>query len=265
MSGKRKEILGLLAVLGIAAVVAVWIGQSGPAEDSDKDSKAKNGKGVDRSKLTDRDKKKGDSENQGSGTQAGQGGNDPGVTEPTQNPGKKSPWADSKGRVFTRNGAVVVGLNYLTKKASKIVVGVVTDKKVQAGPDGRLIFTYFKVATRQTIKGKGQGEVVIRVLGGELPGRPRLEASHQPELEPGYEGIFFIDDDPKLWTNLVGSAQGFLRITRPSPTGSAMQDGFGESIFGIDGEQRFQSSAVPGRPAPLNESEMVQEIQKQVR
>ncbi|MDF1662920.1 MAG: hypothetical protein P1V97_14180, partial [Planctomycetota bacterium] len=140
--------------------------------------------------------------------------------------------------------------------------------QVRPSPDGRLIFSYFKVATRKSLKGKSQGIEVIRVLGGKIPGRPSLEASHQPELKPGDEGIFFIDDDPKLWTNLVGSAQGFLRITRPSPTDSSLKDGFGEPIFGVDGDHRFQSSqssSTPSKAKPLNESELVSEIQKQIR
>ena len=266
MSGKRKEILGLLAVLGIAVIVAVWIGQSGSSDDGNTDSTAKNGKNSGRSNLSDRKKKDGDAHSDKSGKGSG-GSTNPGAVTNLGNGqgGGKSPWADSKGRVFTKNGAVVVGLNYLTRKASKIVVGVVTDVQVRPSPDGRLIFSYFKVATRQSLKGKSQGTEVIRVLGGEIPGRPRLDASHQPQLKPGDEGIFFIDDDPKLWTNLVGSAQGFLRITRPSPTDSSLKDGFGESIFGVDGDQRFQSSAVPGRAKPLNESELITEIQKQVR
>ncbi|MDF1665236.1 MAG: hypothetical protein P1V97_25965, partial [Planctomycetota bacterium] len=170
MSGKRKEILGLLAVLGIAAIVAVWIGQSGSFGDSNSDSEANKGKNSGRSKLTDQKKKRGDSDSEGPGEENG-GTKNPNAVSNGGNGqgGNKSPWADSKGRVYTKNGAVVVGLNYLTRKASKIVVGVVTDVQVRPSPDGRLIFSYFKVATRKSLKGKSQGIEVIRVLGGKIP------------------------------------------------------------------------------------------------
>ena len=60
------------------------------------------------------------------------------------------------------------------------------------------------------VEGTGNGSTPDRVLGEEIrEENMRLSASHQPHIDVGDEGLFFIDDNPDLWTSLVANQQGF--------------------------------------------------------
>jgi hypothetical protein len=267
MSAKRNEILGLIVILGAATCFALWSVQS---EDPSSDKKS-SGPSDKKPLKTEGQKPKNKTPVKAVDIVPGE---TPGTNKKPADPAtnkvdslsSKSPWADSRGQVHTKNGAIVVGLDYLTKNASRIVAGLVTDVQTRLGPERRLIFSYFTVAVRKTLKGSVTTETVtVRVLGGEVPGMPRLDASHQPHLEPGDEGVFFIDDDASLWTSLVGSSQGFLRIKRPGPTQTALEDGFGAPIFALNGDQRFVASPTPEKTSRMSEDELFAKVAEQLK
>jgi hypothetical protein len=264
MNSKHKEILGLVLLLGLAAAFVLWFELPGDSENRSGEGSIKSppvgaaSQSKQSSKAHARNKNFNPNSNPVRRSDKGPDGRQ-------EDSNERSPWADSKGRINIRDGAVVVGLDYLTRRSSRIVLGIVTDVKAAPGPNGELIFTYFTVAVRQSLKGSKSDAVTIRVLGGALPGRPVLRASHQPKLQLGDEGLFFIDDNPKLWTSLVGSAQGFLRIKRPAPTETAVWDGFENAIFAIDKDQRFVSKPGLDNPKAMTEAEILRLLGQQLR
>lgn len=157
-------------------------------------------------------------------------------------------------------GCVVAGLDQLVKDAERIVIGRVVSSEARWNAERTMVFTFHRVRVRQTLKGEASQEITVRVLGGQLPDEDfKVEASHQPQLQVGDEGVLFYDADPGLWTQVVGSEQGFLPFAR-SPNGlRCLVDGFGRPILSVSQDHRLVTGN-PGAAPPLDERELVERI-----
>lgn len=142
------------------------------------------------------------------------------------------------------SNCIVTGLRGLVRHAERIVVGRVIGKTCRWGPKKDKVYTYWTFAVERTLKGKParSRRVSVRVLGGAIPSeKVRMEATHQPEFKQGDHGILFIDDDPGLWTQVVGNMQGFLRFEDHGPRAPfTLKDGFGRRILSLTRRDRFQ-------------------------
>ena len=136
---------------------------------------------------------------------------------------------------------LTLGLREMTQFADRIVLGRVVDSVARRGTgrDAELIFTYLTIQVEQPIKGTQDAKVEVRVLGGTLPDEDTtLHANHQPEMHLGDRGVVFIEDDPNLYTSVLGSQQGFLRF---EDTGAF--DGFGRAITGVANRDTLRTEA----------------------
>lgn len=137
--------------------------------------------------------------------------------------------------------SIVVGLDELVVRSERIVSGCVIGSTARWSEDRSAIFTYYDVSVYEALKGEVHDRtVVVRVIGGDIPEENvRLHVTHQPEFEKGDEGIFFLDDDPDLWTGLAGAAQGFLAYERAGPDETFLRDGFDRAILELTSADRF--------------------------
>jgi hypothetical protein len=158
------------------------------------------------------------------------------------------------------DGCVVAGLDELVEHAERIVIGRVVASEARWNDARTMVFTYHRLRIRHTIKGEESEEITIRVLGGQLPDEDfRVDATHQPRLSVGDEGVLFFDGDPGLWTTVVGSEQGFLPFARSESGLRCLVDGFGRPILGVSKDHRLVTGA-PGATPPLGEQELVARI-----
>ncbi len=160
------------------------------------------------------------------------------------------------------HGAIVAGLDDLTREATGIVVGRVVGHVCRWNSERTMIHTYVTFAVRETLKGPKETRVTIRVVGGRIPGEEvRLSVSHQPQFNAGDEGIVFIDDDPRLHTSVVGSQQGFLRFERRGPNRTLVRDGFGRPISSVSSRNRL----IVGRKRRMTADTLVSRVGQLVR
>ena len=157
-------------------------------------------------------------------------------------------------------GCVVAGLDELVQNAERIVIGRVVASETRWNAERTMVFTFHRVRVRQTLKGQASEELTVRVLGGQLDDEDlRVEVSHQPQLAVGDEGVLFYDADPGLWTQVVGSQQGFLPFVRSESGLRCLVDGFGRPILSLSEDHRLVTGA-PGLTPPLGERELVERI-----
>ncbi|MBI4616136.1 MAG: hypothetical protein HY720_21140 [Planctomycetes bacterium] len=139
------------------------------------------------------------------------------------------------------HNSIVVGLEELVAWAERIVVGRVAGSECRWNDDRTAVFTFYQIDVDQTLKGETDSTIEVRVVGGEIPEENvALSVSHQPRFDPGDEGIFFLDDEPTLWTGLAAGEQGFLAFDRRGPEATFLKDGFGRPIHGIGASNRFR-------------------------
>lgn len=181
---------------------------------------------------------------------------------PTPMPGRTS-----DGRAL-QGSQIVIGLDRLVARAERIVVGSVTDKIARLDESSGHIFTYYTIAVQRDLRGNhGLGETTVRVIGGRLPDSDLEEhVSHQPSFEIGDEGVFFLDDDEGLWTNLAGARQGAMVFGHPAPGKRSVRDGFGRPVYGLESESgHFVTAPTPERDAPIGDDDIVSAIQSRLK
>jgi len=87
-----------------------------------------------------------------------------------------------------------VDIAALTRGASDVVVGTITDVTSRMGTNGdgdHLIFSDLVVEVSDTLKGDLRGSVTINVEGGEVGGLV-LSVSDMPSLRRGDRALFFL-------------------------------------------------------------------------
>ena len=156
-----------------------------------------------------------------------------------------------------------MSLEELVGEADEIHVGRILSSECRWNDDRSAIYTYHRMLVERTLKGTPDRVVEIRVLGGEIREEDvRLSVSHQPEIAPGDEGIVFVDNDPELWTSIVGSSQGFLKFEHEGPDRRVVADGFGRPIWNLADNNRFLS--VHDGPR-LNDRDLIRKIDRIAR
>ena len=80
----------------------------------------------------------------------------------------------------------------LALRADSILVGEVTDITVNKEGEGN-IYTMVTLSVEQPIKGETEGEVVIRVLGGEVDGQA-LWREDAPSFQLGERAVVFLEE-----------------------------------------------------------------------
>ncbi len=101
-------------------------------------------------------------------------------------------------------------LDELTARAERILVGGVTDIASYQEGEGN-IYTLVTLAVEQTIKGESMGgEVVIRLLGGEMNGLG-LWVEDVPSFQLGERAVVFLKEGEGIFS-VVGGFQGKFTI-----------------------------------------------------
>ena len=98
-----------------------------------------------------------------------------------------------------------VSTEELEAGADLIAVGNVVGKECRWDEGGKWIYTYVTLAVDEYVKGQGEGEVVIRYLGGEV-GEKGLRVGHMPSFSEGEEVFVFLREIKTLGTldNITG-------------------------------------------------------------
>ena len=100
-------------------------------------------------------------------------------------------------------------LDDLALRADSVLVGEVTDITIYQEGEGN-IYTLVTVSVEQTIKGESEGEVVIRVLGGEVNGQV-LWVEDAPSFQSGERAVVFLEEGEGI-LSVVGGFQGKFTI-----------------------------------------------------
>lgn len=101
-------------------------------------------------------------------------------------------------------------LDNLTARSDAIFAGEVIDITYRKEAEGN-IYTFITLAVDQTIKGKTEGEVVIRVFGGEIDGS-RLVVEDAPQFQSGERLVVFLNKEEDDKFRVVGGFQGKFTI-----------------------------------------------------
>jgi hypothetical protein len=88
----------------------------------------------------------------------------------------------------------------LAGSSQTVVLGTITGKRTEWGPDRRMIFTVYSVAPQQYLKGSLGNSFELREPGGELDGEGFYVAS-VPQYQVGQEAVLFV------WTDRAGQHQ----------------------------------------------------------
>ena len=100
-------------------------------------------------------------------------------------------------------------LDELTAKADAILVGEVTDIASYQEGEGN-IYTLITFSVEQTIKGESEGEVSIRIPGGEVNGQT-LWVEDTPSFQLGERAVLFLEEGEGIFS-VVGGFQGKFAI-----------------------------------------------------
>jgi len=123
----------------------------------------------------------------------------------------------------------------LTGRADSILIGEVTDITCYKEDEGN-IYTQVILRVEQTIKGETQGEVVIRVPGGEVDGL-RLWVEDAPSFQLGERAVVFLEEGEGIF-NVVGGFQGKFTIDNNNMvSGNMPLTEFVEQLRGILAKQ----------------------------
>lgn len=88
----------------------------------------------------------------------------------------------------------------LTGSSQTVVLGTITAKRAEWGPDRRMIFTVYTFEPQQYLKGSLGSTFELREPGGELDGEGFYVAS-VPQYQVGQEAVLFV------WTDHAGKHQ----------------------------------------------------------
>jgi hypothetical protein len=118
----------------------------------------------------------------------------------------------------------------LTARADSILVAEVTDVASYKEGDGN-IYTRVTLSVEQTVKGAAQGEVVVKMLGGEVAGQVLL-VEDAPDFQLGERVVVFLEKREATFS-VVGGFQGKYTIDRSNMVGGMPVARFIEQIEGI--------------------------------
>lgn len=121
-------------------------------------------------------------------------------------------------------------LEQLAAKANSILVGKVTNIACYQEGKGN-IYTLVTLSVEQTIKGETEGEVVIRVLGGEV-GELEMMVTDTPSFQVGERAVVFLDKGEGIFT-VVGGFQGKFTIDENNMVGNIPLTEFIDQIEAI--------------------------------
>ena len=108
-------------------------------------------------------------------------------------------------------------LEQLAARANSILVGKVTNiAYYQEGK--RNIYTLVTLSVEQPIKGETEGEVVIRVPGGEIDGLVMM-VTDTPSFQLGERAVVFLDKGEGTFT-VVGGFQGKFTVDENNMVGN---------------------------------------------
>jgi len=128
-------------------------------------------------------------------------------------------------------------LDELTARADSIVVGEVTDIACHEENKGN-IYTLITLSVEQTVKGKSEGEVMIKVPGGEVGGN-RLIVEDTPSFQLGERVMVFLKKGEDDKFSVVGGFQGKFSIDENNMVGDAPLDQFIDQVrVIIEGEAK---------------------------
>mgnify|MGYP001619007804 CR=1 FL=1 len=140
----------------------------------------------------------------------------------------------------SHEGSIVLGLSELVREADRIVVGRIVASAASWNEDRSAIFTRHTIRVTRVLEGPPTERVELRVVGGEIVEEDvSLRVSHQPRLEQGDEGVFFLSGDRRSWSGLAGGEQGVLRFESVRPDVSGVVDGFGRPLEGVSAQGRL--------------------------
>ena len=108
-------------------------------------------------------------------------------------------------------------LEQLAARADSILVGKVINITCHQEGKGN-IYTLVTLSVEQTIKGETGGEVVIRVLGGEVGGLVMM-VTDTPSFQVGEKAAVFLDNGEGILT-IVGGFQGKFTIDENNMVGN---------------------------------------------
>jgi hypothetical protein len=120
-----------------------------------------------------------------------------------------------------------LNLDDLVKKASRIVVGKVTDSRTFWSSNGKLILTSYTIDVQETIKGAASRTVELTMVGGKM-GDLILYVSGMPSFAQGEDAVVFVENSGG-YSTVVGLGQGKFTISNGevsnNVTGLAFPDG----------------------------------------
>ncbi len=132
----------------------------------------------------------------------------------------------------------------LVQEADKVFVGVVTGTQPSRLPNGAIV-TDVTFSSLQVLKGNaGEGEVVLRVLGGTVDGET-MELVGFPKFVPGTKYLVFLKDNGRVIFPVVGVDQGLFQILRDPATGE-------ELVFDAHGNAITSESVIGAMGAALS-------------
>lgn len=104
----------------------------------------------------------------------------------------------------------------LTRLSAAIVVGTVA-KKVnsvrEADPNGDTVFTRWRVAVGQPLKGTPPSSIIVRTAGGTY-GMTTMDVEDAPHLSPGDHVLLYVEPFPGTKDyRIVGEFQGKYAVT----------------------------------------------------
>ena len=120
-----------------------------------------------------------------------------------------------------------LNLDDLVKKASKIVVGKVSNSRTFWSDNGKLILTSYTIEVQETIKGQASRAVELTTVGGRI-GDLVLHVSGMPSFAQGEDAVVFVENSG-TYSTVVGMGQGKFTVTNGevsnNVTGIAFPDG----------------------------------------
>ena len=121
-------------------------------------------------------------------------------------------------------------IEQLAARANSILVGEVTNIACYQEGKGN-IYTLVTLAVEQTIKGEAEGEVVIRVPGGEVGGIVMM-VTDTPSFRLGEGAVVFLDNDEGTFT-VVGGFQGKFPVDENNMVGDKSLTEFIDQIKAV--------------------------------